>query len=52
MTRALPLAAARVAELTDDLYGELAEVPSEADRQMLQWAAHLHEIGREMPKAG
>lgn len=44
--------ARRVGALAQQLYQSLAEPPDERDRQLLEWAACLHEIGLSIAHAG
>jgi exopolyphosphatase/guanosine-5'-triphosphate,3'-diphosphate pyrophosphatase len=43
--------AMRIAALARTLYGTLVETPDEKDTRMLEWAAHLHEIGLSIAHA-
>lgn len=43
--------AMRIAALARTLYGTLVQTPDEKDTRMLEWAAHLHEIGLSIAHA-
>lgn len=44
--------AVRVATLARQLHASLSDTPDDVDGQLLEWAAHLHEIGLSIAHAG